>query len=196
MSYIVLFLTLLNPFALFIYVLPLKQNLGLGPFINIMARASLISYAIFVFFSFIGYSLFTDVLRINFESFRIFGGLVMIGFALSFILQGKESMITIRGELSRIAAQVALPFMVGAGTITISILMGEALTKTGAIFGIAVVMLINFLVVISLAVFRYRMRQRFRTVFDKNLEILLRVNGFFVGAFGVDFVVTGIQTFF
>ncbi|MEX0748934.1 MAG: MarC family protein [Candidatus Saccharimonadales bacterium] len=190
---IISFLVLMNPFALFVYLLPLKRELGLSSFIQILLRASLISFIIYVLFALFGQQIFSTLLKIDFDSFRIFGGIVVASFALSFILQGKKSLITTRGELSSIAAEVALPFMVGAATITLSILIGRSLSVINAIATIGAAMSINAIIIVLLALFRQTLKNRMLEVFDKNMDIVLRVNGFFVGAIGVDLIITGIR---
>lgn len=190
---IIYFLALMNPFALFIYTLPLIKEFPLRRYAVLMARATLISWLIYLFFVIFGNFLFDSVLKISFDSFRIFGGLVLTAFALSFIIQGKDSMITTKGELSKIAAEVALPFMVGAGTITLSIVLGSRLGSTKGSIAITIVMLITLLSVIALAAFRRFLRDDLRIVLDKNLEVFLRLNGFIVGAFGIDLIVIGVQ---
>ncbi len=186
------FLILLNPFALFIYLLPLYKEHDLKTFFKILLGASVISYFIYAAFAIFGQRIF-QALQVNFEAFRIFGGIVLVSFALSFILQGKKSMITTRGELSKIASEVALPFMVGAGTITLSILIGESLSVVESSFTIATVMILNFLIVGGLMLTRDSLDSKFKLVLDKNAEILLRLNGFIVGAYGIDLVLTGIK---
>lgn len=167
----------------------------MGTFIQVLLRASIISGAIYVLFAVFGQAIF-QALGVDFEAFRVFGGIVLISFALSFILQGKKSMITTRGELSTIAAEVALPFIVGAGTITLSILAGEALNPARGAITITAVMITNFVVVICLALLRQSLKPRLQIVFDKNAEILLRINGFIVGAYGVDLIITGLRYLF
>lgn len=192
LSYIVSFLILLNPFALFVYVLPILKEQGVGKFSSVMLRASLISGVIYILFALSGQAIFS-ALGVSFEAFRVFGGIVLVSFALSFILQGKQSMITTRGELSKIAAEVALPFIVGAGTITLSIIIGEALEPSAAVFAISAVMMINYLAIMWLGMFRQSLNDKLKTVFDKNSEILLRINGFIVGAYGVNLIFEGLN---
>lgn len=192
LAFIFSFLILLNPFALFIYMIPLYKEQKLGTFFKILLGASLISYIIYAAFAIFGQRIF-ETLKVDFEAFRIFGGAVLVSFALSFILQGKKSMINTRGEIGKLASEVALPFIVGAGTITQSILIGEKESALRGSFIIAVVMIINFLLVASLMVARDRLHDKYNVLFDKNAEILLRINGFIVGAYGVDLVVVGIN---
>lgn len=50
--------------------------------------------------------------------------MVIAGFALMYLLHGKKSFINMRGDLDDVAQQLALPFMVGAGSISVSVLIG------------------------------------------------------------------------
>lgn len=186
------FLVLMNPVALYIYILPLKKVVGLRRFIHIVARATLISYVVYVAFALSGEKLF-NILQIDFEAFRIFGGIVVTALSLIFILQGKKSMITTKGEVNRIAAEIALPFMVGAGTIAISIIIGRQQGAVMASTIIFIVMLLTFIAICMLSLLRHWLRPKWKIVFDQNAEILLRLNGFVIGAFGVNLVVTGIR---
>jgi multiple antibiotic resistance protein len=43
-----------------------------------------------------------------------------------FIVGGRESFIQMRENLDDMASQLALPFMVGAGSVSVSILIGNA----------------------------------------------------------------------
>lgn len=189
---IVNFLVLMNPVALYLYILPLKKQVGLVRFINIVARATLISFLVYTAFALSGEKLF-HLLQIDFESFRIFGGLVVTALSLVFIIQGKKSLITTSGEVNRIAAEIALPFMVGAGTIAISIIIGRQQGAMMASIIIFVVMLLTFLAICMLSLLRHSLKPRWKIVFDQNAEILLRLNGFVIGAFGVNLIVTGIR---
>ena len=195
LSLFISFLVLLNPIALFVYLLPIIKDQGNGHFKSILLRASIISGTIYILFALFGGQAF-ELLGVNFEAFRVFGGIVLVSFALSFILQGKQSMITTRGELSKIAAEVALPFIVGAGTITLSIIVGDELKTIPAVITIFLVMTANYIIIVILGLFRQSLNTKFQVVFDKNSEILLRMNGFIVGAYGVNLIFQGIKSLF
>lgn len=190
---IVSFLVMLNPFALFLYLKPVMHDLSDSDFRAVFLKASLISFSIFLVFLIFGDVVFQKVFRIQFESFRIFGGIVLFSLAYIFIVQGKKAFIQIKGDLHDLASEIALPFMVGAGTISLTILMADQLVLWQGVVSLALIMLINFGIIMGLKRIRQGMRsKRVQTVFDKNMELLLRINGFFVGAIGVDMVVTGI----
>ncbi|MCJ8163400.1 MarC family protein [Pontibacter sp. E15-1] len=188
------FLVMLNPFALFLYLRPVMQDLSEADFRAVFLKATTISFFIFMVFLLFGDVVFEKVFRINFESFRIFGGIVLFSLAYIFIVQGKKAFIQIKGDLHDLASEIALPFMVGAGTISLTVLMAEQLELWQGILSLVLIMFTNFAVIMGLKQIRRSMNsKKVQTAFDKNMELLLRINGFFVGAIGVDMVVTGIS---
>ncbi|QCR21633.1 MarC family protein [Pontibacter sp. SGAir0037] len=188
------FLVMLNPFALFLYLKPVMKDLSDADFRTVFLKASMISFFIYLVFLLFGDIVFQKVFRINFESFRIFGGIVLFSFAYIFIVQGKKAFIQIKGDLHDLASEIALPFMVGAGTISLTILMSEQLELWQGALSLVIIMLVNFMAIMGLKFIRRSMRsKKVQTAFDKNMELLLRINGFFLGAIGVDMVITGIS---
>lgn len=194
---ILAFLVMLNPFALFLYLRPLMKDLTDKEFLLVFFRASLISFFIYLAFVLFGNFIFASVFRISFESFRIFGGIILFSLAYMFIVRGKKAFIQTKGDLHDMASEIALPFMVGAGTISLSILLGEQLPMPYGIVALVIIMVINFFIVLGLKEMRSRIKiHKLRVAFDKNMEILLRINGFFVGAIGIDMIATGITNMF
>lgn len=166
-------------------------------FFGLFIKATIISFFIFLTFLFFGDVFFLRVFRINFESFRIFGGIVIFSLAYLFIVRGKKAFIQMKGDLHDLASEIALPFMVGAGTISLTVLMRDRLLLWQGIIALVVILVVNFIVIMSLKRMRDKIRsENWRTAFDKNMEILLRVNGFFLGAIGVDMIVMGIKNSF
>lgn len=188
------FLVMLNPFALFLYLKPVMSDLSEADFRSVFLKASTISFSIFLVFLLLGDIVFQKVFRINFESFRIFGGIVLFSFAYIFIVQGKKAFIQIKGDLHDLASEIALPFMVGAGTISLTVLMSEQLVLWQGALSLFLIMLINFIFIMGMKQIRRSMRsKKVQLAFDKNMELLLRINGFFLGAIGIDMIVTGIS---
>lgn len=185
---------LMNPFALFVYLNPLMDELPKPVFFLVLFKAALISLAIYVIFALTGDTLFNDVFQISFQAFSIFGGIVIFVIALLFIIQGKKSFISLRENLDDVASEIALPFMVGAGSISLSIVIGNRYPAGAAVAILAVSMAINYLIIALLTFIKYKLlKRKFRVAFDKLMGIFLRINGFFVGAIGVDMIIKGIQ---
>ena len=196
-SEVIALLVMLNPFALFIYLQPIMKDLNNKDFLKVLLKSSVISLGIFILFLLTGEFLFEKIFQINFESFRIFGGIVIFSFAYYFIVKGQKAMIHIKGSLDDLASEIALPFMVGAGTISITILMSQSLPMLGGLLSLVIVLAINFAIIAILNYSRGKITfKKFRIAFDKNMEILLRLNGFFVGAIGIDMILRGISNIF
>ncbi|MFW6351499.1 MAG: MarC family protein, partial [Bacteroidota bacterium] len=114
-----------------------------------------------------------------------------------FIVKGQKALIMIKENLDDLASEIALPFMVGAGTISLSILLSRSHTLWIGTLSLIIIFSINFLVLYLLKKFRDSIEgKKFRTAFDKNMEVLLRLNGFFIGAIGINMVLTGINNMF
>jgi multiple antibiotic resistance protein len=166
-------------------------------FKKVLFKASLISFLIYLVFFLFGDLLFTKVLQINFEAFRIFGGIVLFSFAYFYIVKGQKALLKMKENLDDLANEIALPFMVGAGTISLAILMKEQLDYTWGIITLALSMVVCYIVVMALKFVRDKLKkEKFRVAFDKNMEIMVRLNGFFVGAIGINMMNTGIQNLY
>lgn len=190
---IIAFLVLINPVALFIYLQPIMKELSDNQFMKVLIKASIISFIIFALFLIFGDVIFRVILQINFESFRIFGGILIFSFAAMYILRGQEAIITMRENLDDLASEIALPFMIGAGTISLTVLTAYKYHIITGVLILSIVLTANFISILSLKIIKDRIPSRKLSIaFDKNMQILLRLNGFFLGAIGVNMIVTGI----
>lgn len=196
-SSIIAFVVMLNPFALFLYLQPIMKELDDKTFNRVLIKANLISFGVYLIFLLFGDFIFKGLFQIHFDSFRIFGGIIIFSFAYLFIVKGERAMIQMKGDLDDLASTIALPFMVGAGTISLTILMVHQYERVLAFFMLGGALLINYLFIMLLKEIRVQIEKRkFRVAFDKNMEVLLRLNGFLVGAIGVNMIVTGILNLF
>src|SRR6056297_1476511 len=117
-AHIVAFLAMLNPFALFLYLEPLRKDLSHQSFRQVFIKATAISYAISLVFLLTGDFIFQQVFQIHFEAFRVFGGIIIFSLAYLFIIKGQKAFIQTKANLDDLASEIALPFMVGSGTIS------------------------------------------------------------------------------
>jgi len=190
-------LVMLNPFALFLYLDPVRKDLTHRSFMLVIFKATLISFFICVVFFFFGDVIFRRIFQIDFESFRIFGGIIIFSYAYFFIVKGQKALIIIKENLDDLASEIALPFMVGAGTISLSILLSQKHPMGIGVLLLVIIFAINFLVIFLLKKFRDSIEgKKLKTAFDKNMEVLLRLTGFFIGAIGINMVLTGVKNMF
>lgn len=191
------FLVMLNPFALFVYVKNVREELPDLDYYKVLIKANIQSFAIYALFAVMGGFIFHSIFKIDFESFRIFGGIVLFSLGLVIIIQGRRSVITLKGSLDDIASEVAIPFIVGPGSITVAIIIGNDYPVPFDIGIIALAMIVNFYIVYILSVLRKRLlHNEARKNFDKKLGLYLRLNGFFIGSIGVNMVITGINNLY
>ena len=191
------FLIMINPFAQVLYLKCVIDDLDVKTFSLVYAKASLISLVIYVIFALIGDEIFTRFFKIRFESFKIFGGIIIFAYAFSFIMYGAKSMIQTKENLDDLASEIALPFMVGSGTLYLSILIGRMAGSFSVILSIFFsVIIVNYSLVWLFVFIKDQFRKRQQIVFDKYMGILMRLNGFFMGAIGVHMILDGILYFF
>lgn len=188
---------MLNPFALFLYLEPIRKDLTHKSYMLVIFKATLISFFVCLLFFFFGDVIFRKVFAIDFESFRIFGGIIIFSYAYIFIVRGQKALIMIKENLDDLASEIALPFMVGAGTISLSILLSQKHSYFIGSLSLLIIFAVNFLTLFLLKKFRDSIEKRkFKQAFDKNMEVLLRLNGFFIGAIGVNMMLTGVKNMF
>lgn len=191
---IIIFVVMLNPFALLSYLEPLKQDLSGKKFNYVLFKASLISFIVYAIFVFGGNFLFERVFQINFESFRIFGGIIIFSFAFHYIMSGDKGILKFKSSLDDLASDIALPFMVGAGTISVVMLMTHTLSTWNSLIAIGIALATNFLIIFLLGHMKDIIpSEKMKYVFDENMSIFIRIMGFFSGAIGLNMVITGIQ---
>ena len=194
---LIAFFILINPFALFLYLTPVMRKLKHASFCRMLFDASVISFVIYFVFLLIGEQVFTQVFHVSFESFRIFGGIVIFSYAYHYIVNGEKALIRMRPNIDEIAEEVAIPFIAGAGTISLTILLSQETSWSLGATAIAGVLAVNYLVIVGLKYLRDHIsKPRLKLAFDKNMEVLLRILGFFLGAIGVDMFVTGVKAAF
>ena len=87
--------------------------------------------------------------------------------------------------------------MIGSGTLYLSILIGRMAGSFSVILSIFFsVIIVNYSLVWLFVFVKDQFRQRQQIVFDKYMGILMRLNGFFMGAIGVHMILDGILYFF
>lgn len=193
------FLILINPIALFIYIKPLTltERWKAKYFWNIVFKASLVWLFVYSLFILTGDYLFTSIFRVDFESFRLFGGIVILSTAFLFIVNGRKSFLDMKSTLDEVAQQLALPFMVGAWSVSVSILIGNQYVWYEWLAMLVAVLLANALIMGLLFIIQEKIfTNKLRSYFDKFLGIAFRLNAFFMWTVWVDMTITAIKHLF
>jgi multiple antibiotic resistance protein len=184
---------LLNPFFMSIYLLEMFHKLDKATFQMVMLRGTLISLSVFILFAWAGDRAFSDFLHVRFASFLIFGGIIFLIMGIRFVFNGHESLNMWRGEPEHLAGSVAMPFMIGPGTVMASVLAGTRLN-----FGMAVTSIVISVggAVICLVFLKY-IFDHVRTINERLIQryviIMGRVMALVIGTFAVEMIFQGIE---
>jgi len=189
-------LVILNPFAQLLYLNELMNRFSPAEFIKIHFKASLLSLAVFTVFALWGDVLLKEVFQVRLPSVQIFGGLIMIVLMYRYITVGAGSNLLFRGDISELASKISLPFMVGPGTIWISILIGRKYSAPVSLSVLSGVLFVNILCVGLYHQIQFRLEKKKELSLGKYLSILMRVNALFLGAIGVEMIFRGVESMY
>lgn len=187
-----LLLALLNPFLMSIYLLDLITDLPRAVFVRVLARAALISAAVFSLFAWGGDAIFSDVLQVRFASFQVFGGVIFLAIGVRFVFKGADAMRSIRGQPEHLAGSIAMPFMIGPGTVSASVVVGARLPVLDAVLVIFATLAITVALVAAIKLLHDVLKEKNARLVDRYIEVVGRVSALLIGTFAVEMIFEGI----
>lgn len=187
----VLLFVLINPFLLSIYLMELLQRLDASRLRRVLLRAAVIAGGVFATVAMVGEALFTDVLQVRYSAFLLFGGAVFLLVGLRMVFSGAESLTLLRGQPEHLAGAVAMPFLIGPGTVNASILVGTKLPLLAATLSIATALAASMLGVALLKWVHDRVRERRGGLVERYVDIVGRLSALVVGSIAVDMMLQG-----
>ncbi len=125
MELFILMLVILNPFAQVLYLKNLIDELSLRDFATVHFKASVLSLGVYIVFVLIGMPLLNDVFQVRLAALEIFGGIIIMGIAYRYITAGSGSNLLFRGDIGELTPEISLPYMVGPGTIWVSLMIEQ-----------------------------------------------------------------------
>jgi small neutral amino acid transporter SnatA (MarC family) len=188
-----LLMVLLNPFLMSIYLLDLIESLEDRVFRSILIRGALIATAVFCAFAAGGDATFSEFLQVRFASFLIFGGILFLIIGLRFALQGTATLVQLRGAPEHVAGSIAMPFMVGPGTVSASVLAGAQLPLAWAFLSIATAMLTIVCGLLILKLLHTRLKKRNAALLDRYVDVVGRASALLIGTIAVDMILKGLE---
>ncbi|MEX0702918.1 MAG: MarC family protein [Planctomycetales bacterium] len=188
-----LLFVLLNPFLMSIYLLPLIQKLGPADFGRVLLRAAAIAGTVFALFAWAGDAVFQDVLQARFAAFLIFGGVVFVLIALRMVHEGGGAIETFRGPAKHVAGAVAMPFMVGPGTVSASVLAGSKLPVPAAILAIAVTLSAVVVSLLAMKAIHDWVSVRSERLVERYVEVVGRISAIVIGTIAVEMLLQGVD---
>lgn len=188
-----LLLVLLNPFFLIIYLVDLVEKLEHAQFRSVLARAGMISILVFSCFVLLGDAVFSSVIQAEFASFQVFGGIVFLMIGLQFVFRGPKAVELLQGESQHVAGAVAMPVMIGPGTISASVVIGERHSPIAAVAIVLITVTISVVVILGLKKLHDVVRPRNGQLVDRYIEIAGRITALFVGTVAIEMIMQGLS---
>jgi len=192
-SFLLLF-ALLNPFLMSIYLLDLITDLSARDFLRVLARGALISAGVFSLFAWSGDAIFSDYLRVRFASFQVFGGIVFLLIGVRFVFSGADAMRLMRGRPEHIAGSIAMPFMIGPGTVSASVVVGARLPIHEAVIVISGTLILTVVLVTAIKVAHDYVKEHNARVIDRYIEVVGRLSALLIGTIAVEMLFEGLGT--
>lgn len=189
-----LLFVLLNPFLVSIYLIDLVEKLEYRIFSYVLLRAALIASTVFCCFAILGDFIFSDIVQAEFASFQIFGGVVFLLIGLQFVFRGPTAIEILRGESEHLAGAIAMPVLIGPGTISASVVIGEKHDPLIACAAVIVAVIFSMLTMLLLKWIHDVVRPRREPLIQRYIEIAGRITALFVGTISVEMIMQGIKT--
>lgn len=187
-----LLLVLLNPFLVIIYLIDVVEKLNRADFGRVLLRAGAISVLVFSCFAILGDVIFTELMQAQFASFQIFGGIVFLLIGLQFVFRGPTAIEILRGESQHLSGALAMPVLIGPGTIGASVVIGRRHEPVTACLVILVSVAICLLAIAFLKMLHDHARTRHETLIQRYIEIAGRVMALVVGTIAVEMIMRGV----
>ena len=188
----VLLLVLLNPFLVIIYLIDVVDKLDRKQFTNVLIRAGLIAVAVFWFFTVLGDAVFSSVIQAEFASFQTFGGVVFLLIGLQFVFRGPTAIEMLRGESENLAGAIAMPILVGPGTISASVIIGKRHAVIPACGVVLIAVLVSIVIMIGLKFLHDFVKPKHEPLIQRYIEIAGRITALFVGTISTEMIMRGV----
>lgn len=189
-----LLLILLNPFLVIIYLVDMVEKLGQKEFARVLIRAGLIATAVFCCFAVLGDAIFSRIVHAEFASFQIFGGVVLLLIGLQFVFRGPTAIEVLRGESEHLAGAIAMPVLIGPGTISASVILGNRHEPLAACIVAAAAVTTSITLMLVLKAGHDYVRPRNARLVQRYMEVAGRITALYVGTVSVDMIMQGVRT--
>ncbi len=185
-------LVLLNPFLVVVYLIDAIKKLSFSEFKNVLLRAGFISFGVFSLFAILGDVIFENLIQAEFASFQIFGGIVFLLIGLQFIFKGGSAIEDLRGESKHIAGAIAMPILIGPGTISYSVVIGQQLEKLMAVAAIFTTVFFSLSIIILLKYAHDKIHHKKERLVQRYFEVAGRITALIAGTIAIDMIMQGL----
>jgi len=190
-SFLLLFV-LLNPFLMSIYLIDLTSDLGVTVFPRDLAVSAIVSGIVFMGLAWGGDAIFSEYLHVRFASVQVFGGVVFPLIGMRFVLSGADAMRSMRGQPKHVTGSIAIPFMIGPGTVSASVVVGARLPLPNAAAVILLTLAFTVVLVTAIKIAHDYVKERNARIIDRYVEIVGRLSALLIGTIAVKMIFEGL----
>lgn len=190
----ILLLVLLNPFLVIVYLTDIVRKLDRSQFQRVLFRAGAIAGVVFGGFAILGDAIFGDLLQVEFASFQIFGGIIFLLVGLQFVFLGPTAIQILRGESMYLAGAIAMPVLIGPGTISASVVIGKRLDPLAACAAVLIAVVACLTVMALLKALHDYVRPQHESLIGRYVEIAGRITALYTGSVAVEMIMQGTRT--
>jgi len=186
-----LLLILLNPFLIIIYLIDVVRKQSARRFVKVISRAGAVTISVLVLFALLGDAVFDRVLKMEFASFQIFGGVVILIIALQYLFKGPDAIAMLRGDSDQVTGAIAMPIMIGPGTISGSIVIGQSAAPLTAALAVAVAIVVSVLMMILIKLLHDKVKTRHENLVQRYIEVVGRIVPLVAGTIAIEMIMRG-----
>lgn len=133
------------------------------------------------------------MVQAEFASFQIFGGIVFLLIGIQFVFRGPGAIEILRGESAHLTGAIAMPVLIGPGTISASVLAGQSHNPlVGCVLVVFSVML-SLTIMVGLKKLHDHVRPTQEKLIQRYIEIAGRITALFVGTVSVEMIMRGVS---
>lgn len=191
---VMLLFVLLNPFLVIIYLVDVLDKLDRARFISVVFRAGIIASVVFCCFAVLGDVVFSSIFQAEFGSFQIFGGIVFLLIGLQFVFRGPGTIELLRGESDYLAGAIAMPVLIGPGTISAGVIIGKRHEPLTACTAIAIAVLSSVVLMFLLKSLYDYVKPLNGRLIQRYIEIAGRIAALYVGTVAIEMIMQGLRS--
>jgi small neutral amino acid transporter SnatA (MarC family) len=118
---------------------------------------------------------------------------VFLLIGLQFVFKGPTAIEILRGESEHLAGAIAMPILIGPGTISASVIAGKRLDPLPACGAVVLAVFISVTILLFLKMGHDYVRPRREPLIQRYFEIAGRITALFVGTISVEMIMQGLQ---
>jgi multiple antibiotic resistance protein len=109
------------------------------------------------------------------------------------LITGARETVSVRAKGEQVAASIAMPFIVGPGTISASVIAGARLDWGWAALAIALAQLTALVALLLFKRIHDHVRANREPLMQRYTEIVGRATALFAGSFAIDMILRGVE---